>query len=106
MAEPYGAPRTGGKVLPFGLMRAGDDAIVIHFTIAEENIDRRQTIALAISKALEKVKIDGHPIVPVITGVDVTMTMANAKALAAHVVPSVLDALGMPRLTPNVGELS
>lgn len=86
-----------GPTLPFSRRELNDDtAVVVHFKIATDDLELRLALSQQISAALKGVRVNGHSIVPIITDENVTMSSIDARAIAAHITPYVLQAAGLP----------
>ena len=88
---------SGTGTIPFARADLNDTKqVLVHFKIADENKLLRLELAQAINEALRPVRVNGHAIVPIITDESVTMTALDVQILAAHMLPAIKRALGLP----------
>jgi hypothetical protein len=91
-----GRVAANGPTLPFDRSELnGEAAVLVHFKIATDDRQLRSDVAQAIATALKPLRVNGHQIVAVITSEDVTMSSLDARLLAAHITPIVLNAIGL-----------
>jgi hypothetical protein len=87
----------GVGTLPFPRRELNDEKqTLVHFKIADSSRQHRLEVAQAVTERMRDVRVNGHRIVAICTDEDVTMSAIDMQLLAAHVIPSVKSALGIP----------
>lgn len=97
-AEGGAIAPTGAGLPVFSRRELGDGkAIVVHFTVANADLRTIEEINRAVSAALAPLRLSGgQQIIPIITGEDVQMRVADAGLLAAQIIPTIKKILNLP----------
>jgi hypothetical protein len=84
------------STLPFNMKPdQQQEALIIHMKVLTSDLKEIEAANVALNKAVRGQRINGKDVCIIVTDESVSLNIADARALAAHITPTIMRNLGL-----------